>query len=106
MLGSPFAFIFFSNTQWYVRHPRESSAWTEKQMRVNTSEVDNQAANTELYIRVLFDVTTESGTGRLELDNITLSHTSACDDGGGRVAGETSTDKPDTALSISAKTDQ
>ena len=104
-------------------------------MKVNDSEVDNLAAITELYIRVLFDVTTESGTGRLELDNITLRHTSDCDDSGSGGEGETSTkgediseamlvvnvnqdrsdasltikaatDKPDTALSISAKTDQ
>ena len=104
-------------------------------MKVNTSEVNNLAAITELYIRVLFDVTTEPGIGRLKLDNITLSHTSDCDDGGSGVEGETSTkdgdtseaklvvnvnknqsgaaltikaatDKPDTALSISAKTDR
>ena len=104
-------------------------------MKVNTSEVNNLAANTELYIRVVFDVTTEPGTGRLELDNITLRHTSNCDDSGSGGEGETSTkdgdtseaklvvnvnqnrsdaaltinaatEKPDTALSISAKTDQ
>ena len=104
-------------------------------MKVNTSEVNNLAANTELHIRVVFDVTTEPGTGRFDLDNIILSHTSNCDDGGSGGVGETSTkdgdtsetklvvnvnqnhsdaaltikaatDKPDTALSISAKTDQ
>ena len=104
-------------------------------MKVNTSEVDNLAAITELYIRVLFDVTTEPGIGRLQLDNIILNYTSDCDDGGVRVEGEASakdedpseaklvvnvnqdpsdasltikaaTDKPDTALSISAKADQ
>ena len=104
-------------------------------MKVNTSEVNNLAAITELYIRVLFDVTTEPGTGRLELDNIILNYTSNCDDSGSGGECETSTkdgdtsktklvvnaiqnqsdasltikaatDKPDTALSISAKTDQ
>ena len=89
--------LFFSNTQWYVRHPRESSTWTVKQMKVNTSEVDNQAAITELYIRVLFDVTTEPGTGRLELDNIILSHTSDCDDSGSGGEGETSTKDEDSS---------
>ena len=33
-----------------------------------------------MYIRVLFDVTTESGSGNLDIDNIMLSYTAMCEE--------------------------